>query len=399
MGMEKADLSSLRIHQEKRQVSSSPVRTDRNLRRWIVILLALLLLGGGSVAVVFLKGSRPLEVQLGSAILRSPAETQSILTASGYVVAQRKAALAASTTGLLVELNVREGDRVQPNEVIARLKDDDYRAQLAEAEASLAVFEAERNEARNNLRRKQELVASGLSAEVELETAQTRFDRLTANIAVAKARIDAAKVALDNTIIRAPFAGTVLTKNADVGEIVSPMAAGVDARAAVVTIADLASLEVEADVSESNIEKVQPGGPCIIQLDAYPGRRYAGKVLSIIPTADRTKGTVEVKIGFDEYDHLVLPEMSARVTFIRELDPGTAIDTAPLLVIPADALARRDGRQVVFRVIDGRAVLVEVETGGTLAEQVVILSGLKSGDSVIRRVPQELLDGAPVSVR
>ncbi|MBZ0264313.1 efflux RND transporter periplasmic adaptor subunit [bacterium] len=399
MAMDKADLSSLKIDRESRNEVDNKTGNSKTVKVFAFVVLIFIVLAGGTWAALNFLGDRPVEVQLGTVTLRSPAEDQSILTANGYVVAQRKAAIAANTTGVLVELNVREGDKVLKKQVIGRLKDDDYRALLAEAEAALKVYEAELTEAENNLRRKRELVSAGLSAQIELEAAETHYNRITANIAVAKARIQGAEVALDNTIIRAPFAGTVLTKNADVGEIVSPMAAGVNARAAVVTVADLSSLEVEADVSESNIEKVKIGVTCLIQLDSAPSRRYKGRVVSIIPTADRAKGTVEVKIGFDEYDDFVLPEMSARVTFVQQIDAEKEMDAKPVLVVPADAVIQRAGQELAYRAENGKAVEVNVKTAGKLAEFLIIESGLSNGDRIIRKLDEQITDGTSIKIK
>lgn len=334
-----------------------------------------------------------------AASLRSPSEQASILTASGYVVAQRKAAVASKATGLMVQLNVKEGDQVKEGEVIARLEDNDIRALLAEAEAGLALSLADSQEARSNLDRQKRLAEQGTNTEIDIERAQGLYNRLLASIAMGRARVGGAKVALENTIIRAPFDGTVLTKNADVGEIVAPFSAGASARAAVVTLADLGSLQVEADVSESNIQKIALDAPCDIRLDANPAVTYAGFVASIIPTADRSKGTVMVKIGFKEgYDSRVLPEMGAKVTFLKASD-AVKVETRPAVVtVPDAAIASRDGRAVVFKVDAGKAVEYPVQTGDKFNGFTEIRNGVKAGDTVIRTVTDELINGAKVKV-
>ncbi len=214
-----------------------------------------------------------------------------VLTASGYVVAQRKAAIASKATGRIVYLGVVEGDRVTKNEIIARLEDADMRAAVEQARATLRVNQADLNDAQRSYDRQKTLLAKNLSTQAEFDAAEAQLQRVAANIEVAKAGVAAAEVALENTLIRAPFDGTVLTKDADLGEMVVPMAASAGSKSAVVTIADMTSLQVEADVSESNIEHVTNHQPCEITLDAYPGARYEGYVDKIVPTADRSKAT------------------------------------------------------------------------------------------------------------
>ena len=203
-------------------------------------------------------------------------------------------------------------------------------------------------------------------------------------------------MAVENTRIIAPFNGTVLKKNADVGEIVAPLAGAASSRAAVVTIADMASLEVDADVSEANITRVTPDQPCEITLDAYSQQRYPGYVANIVPTADRAKATVLVKIKFKQYDERVLPEMSAKITFLVAGSPLNR-DSAPVLTVPAAAVAQRDGRQVVFQAKDGRAEEVAVTVGRELGGLVEIKSGLKEGDKVIARLDDRIEAGTKVT--
>ena len=221
---------------------------------------------------------------------------------------------------------------------------------------------------------------------------------MKAGIAAAEAAVDAARVALENTVIRAPFDGTVLTKNADVGEVVAPLAASAFSKSAVVTVADLRSLQVEADVAESNLEAIGPDQPCEIVLDAYPDVRYPGVVAKIVPTADRAKATVQVKVAFRGYDARVLPEMSAKVHFLPR--PGrVAVDTQPVLVVPATAVAERNGRSVVFVVEAGRAVEVPVAVGRQLGSSVAVREGLRPGALVVDSVGARLRGGAKVTVQ
>jgi RND family efflux transporter MFP subunit len=240
------------------------------------------------------------------------------------------------------------------------------------------------------------LLQKEMIAQAEYDVAEARAKRVIASIEAAKFALREAEVAVANTRIIAPFNGTVLKKNADVGEIVAPLAGAASSKAAVVTIADMSSLEVEADVSEANITRVTRDQPCEITLDAYPQQRYPGYVANIVPTADRAKATVLVKIKFKEYDQRVLPEMSAKITFLAA---GTAVktDSAPVLTVPAASLAGRDGRQVVFRVEGDRAVEVPVAVGRKLGSLVEIKSGLKEGDKIIAKVDERIKAGAKVT--
>src|SRR2546425_453362 len=216
--------------------------------------------------------------------------------------------------------------------------------------------------------------------------------------AVAQAALQSAQVALENTVIRAPFDGTVLTKNADVGEVVAPLAASAFSKSAVVTIADLRSLQVEADVAESNLEAVSLDQPCEIVLDAYPDVRYPAVVARIVPTADRAKATVQVKVAFRSYDARVLPEMSAKVHFLPR-PSRVAVDTQPVLVVPGTAVVERNGRSVVFVVERGRAVEVPVVVGRQVGSSVAIREGLHPGVHVVDSVGARLRGGAKVTVQ
>lgn len=398
MKTEHADLSSLTIDKTKRGEDNSP----RRRRSYglpiftVLILITAVYFGRMGWQAIFAKA---IPVDLVQASLRSPSEQLSILTASGYVVAPRKAAVASKATGLMVQLNVKEGDRVKQDQILARLEDNDIRALLSEAEAGLALSLADSQEATNNLNRQKRLTEKGTNAEIDLERAESAVSRVLASIAMARARVEGAKVALENTIIRAPFDGTVLTKNADVGEIVAPFSAGASARAAVVTIADLGSLQVEADVSESNIQKITLDAPCEIRLDAYPAVSYPGYVASIIPTADRSKGTVLVKIGFKETtDSRVLPEMSSKVTFLKESGSEQAQVRPAVLTVPDGSIVSRDGRSVVFRVEGEKAVEISVQPGDKFNGFTEIRNGLKAGDSIVRTVSTDLANGVKVKV-
>lgn len=339
------------------------------------------------------------EVQLTTVVLSSPSQANAVLTASGYVVAQRKASVASKGTGRLVYLGVVEGDRVKREQIIARLENADIKAQLDQAKATLRLNEADLKDARQSLERQKALLEKGLTTQAEFDAAEARYQKVIASIEVAKATVVAAEVALENTLIRAPFDGTVLTKNADVGEMVAPMAASVASRAAVVTIADMNSLQVEADVSESNIERVIVNQPCEITLDAYPETRYQGYVAKIVPTADRAKATVLVKIGFKSYDSKVLPEMSAKALFLSKPVEAAQTTAKPILTLSASALATRNGQKVVYVIRENKAIEVPVSVGKEMGSLVEITSGVSAGEKVVNKVNDAIRDGTKVKVQ
>jgi len=390
-----SDLSSLRIDRSSRSDYSS--RKRRSAGRWIVWTI---------VIVVFLAGalllknwfSSGVEVQLAAATLTSPSQANAVLTASGYVVARRKAAVASKGTGTLVFLAVDEGDRVKKGQLIARLDDSDVAASLRRARENLRVAEADLDEAKINFERMQKLVGTRAIAQANYDAADARYKRVLATIEAAKFAVQEAEVAVENTRIIAPFDGTVLKKNADVGEIVAPLAGAVSSRAAVVTIADMSSLEVDADVSEANITRVSANQNCEITLDAYPQQRYPGYVSNIVPTADRAKATVMVKIRFKQYDQRVLPEMGAKITFLVAGASADATNVKPVLTVPAAAVATRDGRQVVFQIKEDRAVEIPVTTGRKLGSAIEITAGLKEGDKVISKADEQIQAGTKVTL-
>ena len=395
MATKDVDLSSLRIDRSSSGPQGRKSKWLRKLLGWSIVLLVVL------AALYFARDllNPPLEVQLVSASLTSPSQANAVLTASGYVVARRKAAVASKGTGRLVFLGVEEGDPVKKGQVIARLEDGDVVAAWQRAKENLRVAEADREDARKNFERMRQLLNQGIVAQVEFDVANARYKRVLATIEAAKFGVREADVAVGNTRIVAPFDGTVLKKNADVGEIVAPLAGAASSKAAVVTIADMSSLEVDADVSEANITKVSPDQGCEITLDAYPERRYPGFVTKIVPTADRAKATVMVKIKFKEYDERVLPEMSAKITFLAlgsQTDPASR---KALLTLPRAAVVERDGRKVVYQIEQDVAVERVVETGGELSGLVVIKSGLKEGEKVVSRIDPKLKPGMKVSLK
>jgi RND family efflux transporter MFP subunit len=390
------DLSSLRIDRSSEGPRSS--RKRGRLRKTVVWLVILVVLAAGSVFVwnVFEPG---IEVQLATASMTSPAQANAVLTASGYVVARRKAAVASKGTGQLVYLGVEEGDMVKKGQVIARLESADVAAALQRARENLKMQEADLQDAKRTLERQKLLLEKQFVAQADYDAAEARYKRVVASIDAARAAVDEAAAAVENTRIVAPFDGTVLNKNADIGEIVAPLAGAASSRAAVVTIADLNSLEVEADVSEANITRVFSNQPCEITLDAYPEHHYPGFVNKIVPTADRAKATVQVKIRFKSYDRRVLPEMSAKISFLPEKARDDGNLSRSVLTVPASAVATRDGRQVVYQIKDGRAVEVPVAVGQQMGGQIEIKQGLKAGEKVIARVDDKLNAGSKVTLK
>ena len=390
----KADLSSLRID---RSINKNPNSSRKTIVTVIIIIAAaiILFLGYTFISSIF---NPAIEVKLTTAVIQSPAQTNASLTASGYVVAQRKAAVASKGTGRLVYLGVVEGDKVKKNQVLGRLEDNDIKAQLEEAEANLKYAEADLNDSQNNYNRQKALLKTGATTQMEVDAAEAQYKKVLASIEVAKANVNSAEVAMENTLIRAPFDGTVLTKNAEVGEIVAPLGASTTSRGAIVTIADMKSLQVEADVSESYIERIKTGQNCEIILDAYPQTSYEGYVDKIVPTADRSKATVLVKVGFKNYDSKVLPEMSAKVLFLSQKLTEAQRNENPVLAVPSTSVVNRDGKDVVFMVKDDKAVEVPVVKGRDLDSYIEIKSGIVEGEKVIENVSDEIKDGTKVKV-
>ena len=391
MDSKNADLSSLRIDRSENKKSNS------NSKYFLYALIIIIIIAVGYFTISSFTGSA-LEVKLTTVIKQTPARSSAVLTASGYVVAQREASVSSKGTGVLVYLGVVEGDKVKQGQIIARLDDRDIVAQLDQAKSNLQLYEAQLKESENNYNREKELFDRGLSSQQSLDQAEANFKTLLANIDIAKAGIRAAEVALENMIIRAPFDGTVLTKNAEVGEIVAPFGASTTSRAAVVTIADMNSLMVETDVSESNITKIDQDQDCEIVLDANPAKTYQGYVFKIVPTADRSKATVLVKVAFKNYDSSVLPEMSAKVSFLSKSSEETK-DQKPVLTAPLTAVEDIEGKKIVFTVVNDQAVQKEISTGRLFGNYVEITSGLEEGEKIIDNLNEQIKDGVQVKVQ
>ncbi|MGA2403379.1 MAG: efflux RND transporter periplasmic adaptor subunit [Syntrophobacteraceae bacterium] len=339
-----------------------------------------------------------------------PSQVITQFNASGYVVAQRKASVASKGTGRIVYLGVQEGSRVKEGDVLARLDSDDLKAEKAQLEAQLVVarFDLTRAEtelvtAEANFKRLQGLWGKKAAAQVDLENAQDRYlkaktaiDSAKASIMAVQASIQRQSVLIEYAIIRAPFDGVVLTKDADIGEVVAPFGSATNAKAAVVTMADLSSLMVQADVSESFLSKVRVNQPCEIQLDAIPNTRFPGRVHMIVPTADRMRGTVMVKVRFDELDPRILPEMSAKAAFLSRLLGES--ENKPVLGVHRDALVSKGGGQGLFRVEKGQAEWVPVSDPKFLGDYLMVESPINNGDRIVIKPPSGLKSGDRVEI-
>jgi RND family efflux transporter MFP subunit len=399
-------VASLRIPRPAEETYETSKRKASRLA-WVGIAALLVIV----LAALLWKRS-PIPVEVTSAAAMAPSQADAILTASGYVVAQRKAAVASKGTGRLESLLVEEGDRVLSGQILARLEHADVEAVLAEsraraelAKSALVQARAELHESELTYGRLKALVGDSTIARADFDASEARYKRAAAAVRSAEAGIRAAEagvalaeVQVENTNIRAPFDGTVLTKNADVGEIVAPFASSTSARGAVVSIADMGSLMVEVDVSESNVAKIRPGMPCEAMLDALPDRRYRAEVHKIIPTVDRAKATVLTRVRFLSPDDRILPDMSAKVVFLSRPAPeGEA--ARPRIVIRPAAVTDRGGRKVVFALRGDAVAETPVELGAEMGDMVEVRRGLAAGDRVVLHPPESLANGSRVRVK
>lgn len=399
------DISRLTIDRGKRaQVPGQRARRRRWLRiAWFVAALAIVAaVVGGTLA------GKP-SVDVASVVLAYPAQNYTLLNATGYAVAQRKAAISSKASGRLEWLGVLEGSHVKKDELIARLENRDVAASLGQAQAgvkqaqaNLELANAELFDAERAYQRSADLLAQHYVSAALNDTALARRDKARAgasaaraSIAAARASAQVAQVALDQTMIRAPFDGVILTKNANVGDNITPFSAATDSKGAVVTLADMDTLEVEADVSESNLSKIHVDQPAEIQLDAFPELRLAGVVSRTVPTVDRSKATLLVKVRFVERDARVLPDMSAKVAFLSKAVPPA--DRKPVTAVQPGALVQRDGKTVAFVVKDDKLRMAAVTPHRRIGELVEV-SGMAAGDKVVLNPSAKLADAMSVNV-
>jgi len=397
-----ADISKLRIDR-----SIAPVARRRR-RKWVMLAILLVLVAAG--AAFYLLQPKVVTVQTTPVVTAYPSQQFVVLNSTGYVVAQRKAAISSKATGRLEWLGVAEGSRVKAGDVIARLDNRDVAAQAQSAQANVVAAraaleqaQAEERDAQAQHKRNVDLVARGFVSQSATDTSKARVDRAVAGIANAKAAIGAAaasaknaEVAVDYTVIRAPFDGVILSKSANVGDMVTPFSNATDSKGAVVSMADMGTLEVEADVSESSLAKIKVDMPAEITLDALPNERFRGRISRMVPTVDRAKATVMTKVKFDQIDPRVLPEMSAKVSFLSQ--DVTPEQQRPLIAVSSDALAQRDGRTVIFAVRDNKAVAVSVTPGIKVGDLTAVTGDVKSGEKAVLRPEASLTGGTAVKV-
>jgi RND family efflux transporter MFP subunit len=391
------DLSKLKINRDEEKATSG--RKGRRILRRVIYLLILVALVLAAL-MLFQGPLKPAKtVQVTNVTTVQPTQAISTLNASGYVVAQRKADVASKATGRLEQLLVEEGSRVKKGQVIGEIENGDMKAALENALADVKVAEATVAESKSDFERKKRLWEEKLAPRSDYDVAEAAYNRAVANLDAAKARVKTAQVNLNNTYIRAPFDGTVLTKDADVGDIVAPFGSAGNSKGSVVSMADMNSLQVEADVSESNIQSIKLNQPVEITLDAIPDKRYQGVVHMIVPTADRSKATVMTKIRFLNKDDRVLPEMSAKVTFLSKEMSEHEMNARPKSALDPAAVLNKNGKEFVFLVqADNTAVEKPVTLGGKLGNLVEVVSGVQTGDQLVLNPPKDLQSGMKVKV-
>lgn len=402
--MRDKDISKLKIDK-----TGTEYYRNRSWRPSLKIITSVFIFIIGFVAYKLVANTIP-EVEVSTVSQAYPSQTVALLHASGYVVAQRKASVSSKVTGRLEWLGVEEGSRVKKGQMIAKLEGEDAAAACEQAKANLnnaisnlEMAKAELDEATLHYNRQRGLLSHGIVPQSEFDNANARYKKAKAAVVAAESSINAykaalrsANVALKYTFIRAPFDAVVLTKNADIGDIITPLGVSTDAKAAIVNIADMNSLLAEVDVSESNLQKVKAGQPCEIQLDALPETRFRGVVHTIVPTADRSKASVIVKVKFlDKNDH-ILPEMSAKVAFLER--SFTAEEQRPKTTLKSDAIVIHNGRKFVFLIKGNYVVETLLTTGSQIGDMTEVLDGLMPGDKVVLNPPKNLKDGSRISI-
>lgn len=382
----------------------------RGRSSWLVAIPIVVTLIAAAVWFWFSTRVVALPVVSAIAVAQPSQQAASVLDASGYVTARRLATVSSKVTGKVVEVLIEEGMSVNQGQLLARLDDATARAnfqlgeaQLGAARSALAELAVLTREAERTLSRQRDLRADKLVSEADLDAAQAGYDALQARgkaqeqqVVVAERMLAVQQQQLDDTEIRAPFAGVVIAKSAQPGEMISPISAGGGfTRTGIGTIVDMASLEIEVDVNEAYIQRVQPDQSVTATLDAYPDWQISARVIAIIPAADRQKATVKVRIAFDQLDVRILPDMGVRVSFHSDAEGPQTVDK-PGVLISSTAIRRDAGSDIVFRIVTGVAQRRAVGTAGRVGNQVVISSGLSAGDRVVIEGPPELKDGDPV---
>jgi RND family efflux transporter MFP subunit len=401
--MKTSKLDQLKIERE-------PEKESRSGSWFLLIIVAMIL--AAAAYWFFLKPEPALEVRTAVAREISQQAASTVLNASGYVTARRQATVSSKFTGKVVEVLIEEGMEVEKDQVLARLDDANVatayalaEAQLISAKTSLKETQALLNEAQSNFRRTKGLVDQQLVSEAEMDRARAgaeslaaRLELRQAEVQVAEKQLDVYRQQLEDTIIRAPFAGVVVAKNAQPGEMISPVSAGGGfTRTGIGTIVDMSSLEIEIDVNEAYINRVKPGQKIVATLDAYPDWSVPCHVIAIIPTADRQRATVEVRVGFDELDSRILPDMGVKVAFQEE---NTGVETTGNgragVIVPQAAVSEINGKNYVLLSVDGVVERRAVALGAERGKEVLVSSGISGGDTVILNAPSGLQDGDPV---
>ena len=397
--MEPSKLDQLKIEREP-ETESSPAR-------WGLIVLVSIVLAAAA-SWWFFKPEAAVEVRTAVAREISNQAASTVLNASGYVTARRQATVSSKFTGKVVEVLIEEGMNVEQGQVLARLDDSNVRTAYALAEAQLRSAETSRKEteallieARSIYKRTKNLVEKELASQAEMdrvragaESLAARLEYKEADVRVAEKQLDVYRQQLEDTIIRAPFAGVVVAKNAQPGEMISPISAGGGfTRTGIGTIVDMGSLEIEIDVNEAYINRVEAGQKIVATLDAYPDWSIPCHVIAIIPTADRQRATVEVRVGFDELDSRILPDMGVKVAFQDDVaaSPGRAG-----VLIPQSAISESGDKQYVLLVVENVIERRAIATAGERGKEVLVTSGLSGGDRVVINAPAGLGNGARV---
>ena len=391
------------------KIERPPQRHARPSIKWLVLLAVVA--GVGASAWRYVGQPRPVEVETAIVTQRAAGAQAAVLNASGYVTARRRATVSSKITGKIVEVNVEEGMAVREGQILARLDDAQVRAALALAEAqaeaarhNVRETEVRLVEARLALDRAQRLATERLNTAADLDSARAQVDSLLARIdaahetvRVAERQIDVERTSLDNTVVRAPFAGVAVSKDAQPGEMVSPNSAGGGfTRTGICTLVDMRSLEIEVDVNENYINRVETGQPVTAVLNAYPDWQIPTHVITTVPKADRQKATVLVRIGFEALDPRILPDMGVKVTFMEQAAAQADTSTRPVVLVPKAALRTDNNQTYVFVVTEGVVDRRAVKTGGVDGDRLEVVAGLSGGERVILSPGPTLASGALV---
>jgi len=372
--------------------------------RWTVFAVGLVLAMASAAFAwpVFREQVQPVRVAVARELPGNSGPTAggTLLDATGYVVARRQATAGPKIAGKLRDVLVEEGMRVEAGQVIAHLDDSNALAALNQAEAALVQAETTAADARPLFERNRSAVANNLISREAYDNAKASFDQAQTAAALARSALAVAQQNEDDTVVKAPFAGVVTVKAAQAGEIISPLSAGAGfTRTGIATIVDMDSLEVEVDVSENFINRVRADQPCTVTLNAYTDWKIPSHVIAVVPTADRSKATVRVRVGFDAKDPRILPEMGVRVAFLADDARPAQTSAAPAgVTVPAEAIAADGAQKVLFVVRDGRVERRAVKLGARTAQGQIVLSGLSGGETVTVSGLDKLADGAKVRI-